>query len=66
MGNSGLSVFNNFWGHIHDYTPKDGNWQFLPPDYGSDKLLTLKDEALEMINNEEIPAVGAQHLVVLV
>ena len=25
-----MNYFQNHWGHIYDFTPKDGNWTFLP------------------------------------
>ncbi|KAG2444217.1 hypothetical protein HYH02_009155 [Chlamydomonas schloesseri] len=30
MKHSKLSAFHNFWWHIYDFTPKDGNWDLLP------------------------------------
>jgi hypothetical protein len=27
-----LQVLHNFWSHIYDFTPKQGNWKFLPAD----------------------------------
>jgi len=27
----GLSKFNNYWSHIHDFTKAAGNFSYLPP-----------------------------------
>lgn len=27
-----MSVYDNKWSEVYDFTPKDGNWSFLPLD----------------------------------
>lgn len=26
-----MNFLQNHWSHIYDFTPKDGNWSYLPP-----------------------------------
>ncbi|GMH32868.1 hypothetical protein BSKO_00702 [Bryopsis sp. KO-2023] len=50
MHSAGLSPFHNFWGHIHDFTPKEGNMHFLPPAANFQRLIVPDQVAQDAMN----------------
>ena len=50
-----LGPLHNFWSHIFDFTPKDGNWRILPAgaETSTAALLgPLPDEAKEVLGDK--------------
>eukprot|EP00960_Hanusia_phi_P039019 753700-Hanusia_phi.AAC.1 len=48
-----ISVFDNKWSEIYDFTPKDGNWSFLPLDVKSTDLLKPLSSLASFVSEEE-------------
>mmetsp|Transcript_8528 Transcript_8528/g.20126 ORF Transcript_8528/g.20126 Transcript_8528/m.20126 type:complete len:418 (-) Transcript_8528:911-2164(-) len=49
-----LSVFDNKWSEIYDFTPADGNWTFLPLDTkATDLIKPLSDVGASFVSPEE-------------
>mmetsp|Transcript_45545 Transcript_45545/g.118014 ORF Transcript_45545/g.118014 Transcript_45545/m.118014 type:complete len:332 (-) Transcript_45545:347-1342(-) len=40
-----MNFLQNHWSHIYDFTPKDGNWSYLPPTASSQEGLTALEES---------------------
>mmetsp|Transcript_23141 Transcript_23141/g.55372 ORF Transcript_23141/g.55372 Transcript_23141/m.55372 type:complete len:350 (+) Transcript_23141:177-1226(+) len=54
-----MSFFQNHWSYVYDFTPKPGNWSFLPEEATSLSLLRDSDGLrwLSEARNEDVPLV---------